>query len=369
MNNKLVVIGAGEFQLPLILKAKSLGYETHVFAWEDGAVAKAYADYFYPISIIEMDIILEKCKQINPCGVVSVGSDVASPTVCYLSEKLGLTSNSFQVAKKCINKYEMRKAFSDNNLPVPFYKLVDEDTNINYSDIPFPVIVKPTDRSGSRGITKVTQKEQLMPAIKQAIQHSFGKQAIIEEFIQGNEYSCECISCNGEHHFLALTKKFTTGAPHYIETGHIQPSDIKEEYKETIKQTIFSALTALGITNGASHTEFKIDEHGNIGIIEIGARMGGDCIGSDLVYLSTGYDFLKMVIDVACGNKVDYKPTNDPHTFAEIHFMFTEEDIKKLESIKNANPESIYRISNIDLSHLGNVTDSSTRLGYYITTA
>ena len=367
MSQKLVVIGAGEFQLPLILKAKELGYEVHAFAWEEGAVAKDACDYFYPISITEYKSILRQCRMIEPCGVVSIGSDLASPTVCYVSEMLGLTSNSFEVARCCTNKYRMRQLFSDAGLDVPYFKLVHTISDVDPDQIPYPVIVKPTDRSGSRGITKVVCKEQLEAAIVESVSHSFDKYAIIEGYIPGNEYSCECISFRGEHHFLAFTKKFTTGAPHYIETGHIQPCDIDEEAQVRIKEYIFKALTVLGIQNGASHTEFKISETGDFGIIEIGARMGGDCIGSDLVPLSTGYDFMKMVIDVACGNAPEIRPTVPAYPVARIQFLFTEEDLQTLENLRQTDPDSLYRVSDICMENLGNTTDSSSRLGYYIT--
>lgn len=366
-NNKLVVIGAGEFQLPLVQKAKELGYEVHCFAWEAGAVAKDAADYFYPLSITDKETILEKCREINPVGVLTAGSDLAMPTVAYICEGLNLCCNSYEVACKCTNKYEMRKALSDKGVAVPYFTLVGSSADVNAEDIPYPVIVKPTDRSGSRGISLVNAPSELSKAIEDATSQSFSKKAIIEGYINGNEYSCECISYNGEHHFLSFTKKFTTGAPHYIETGHIQPDDIPEQYKEKIITTIFNALTALGVTYGASHTEFRIDEEGNFGIIEIGARMGGDCIGSDLVYLSTGKDFLKMLIDVSCGNAPDLSVTGTAHNTARIDFIFTQEDIEKLEKLKSENSESIIRISNLETENLGKTTDSSTRVGYYIT--
>ena len=126
------------------------------------------------------------------------------------------------------------------------------------------------------------------------------------------------------------------------------------------------ALDALKITDGASHGEFKITPDGNVRIIEIGSRMGGDCIGSDLVFLSTGYDFMEMVIDVACGKEPKLVRKADPGR-AEIKFLFTMEDVEELHAFEKENPEEIYRISEIDLSNLGKVTDSSTRLGYYIT--
>ncbi|MGN1327196.1 MAG: acetyl-CoA carboxylase biotin carboxylase subunit family protein, partial [Clostridia bacterium] len=186
-----------------------------------------------------------------------------------------------------------------------------------------------------------------------------------EEYIEGEEYSCECISYKGEHHFLAFTKKYTTGSPNFIETGHCEPSDIQEKYQEEIKKNIFCALDSLGIQNGASHTEFKIDQNGNPTIIEIGARMGGDCIGSDLVPISTGYDYVKMVIDIACGEKPDFTKIIIP-TKAAIKFIFNQRDLDAMEEYKREHRERIYRISEMKMNNLGHITDSSTRIGYYI---
>lgn len=364
---KIAIIGANDFQNQLILKAKSLGYETHVFAWQCGDVGEKNADIFYPISIIEKDKILERCREIGIDGICSIASDLATVTVNYVAEKMGLCGNTTRCTQISTNKFLMRKAFEDNNVAVPKYKVCSSQTSdAELNDISFPCIVKPTDRSGSRAITKVTSSEMLKPAISEAIQQSFEKRAIIEEFIEGKEYSCECITQNGKHHFLAITRKFTTGAPHYIETGHIQPSGIPREITDNIVSQIFKALDALEITNSASHSEFKLDKNGNVRIIEIGARMGGDCIGSDLVRLSTGYDFVKMVIDVACGNPIDLS-VQEHFKQAEIRFIFDQKDMDELEYLRCKAPDSIYRISSIDENQLGKASDSSTRAGYYIT--
>ena len=363
---QLVIIGAGEFQLPLVLKAKELGYETHAFAWEQGAVARDAADHFYPISICDMGLILEKCKKIKPCGIVSIGSDLASPTVCYLSEKLGLHSNKFEVAKRCTDKVEMRKIFNENDIAPVFYKCVDKDTDLSNEELVFPLVVKPTDRSGSRSVYKVMNVSELKTAVDDACNSSFSGKAIVEQFIDGEEYSCESISYNGKHHFLALTKKFTTGAPNYIETGHIEPSGVDDATIEKIKALLNRAFDALGVTDGATHAEIKIDGD-KINIIEIGARMGGDCIGSDLVYLSTGYDFVKMVIDVACSVEPKIEKTYKPHNFARIDFIFNQDGLNRLEEIKRNNPDSIVRVSDIITENFDSVTDSTNRAGYYIT--
>lgn len=313
---KIVIIGANNFQMPLIKKVKELGYETHVFAWKEGAVGAKYADFFYPISIIEKEEILEKCKVIKPDAVISVASDLATITVNYLAEKLKLVGNSQECTKMSTNKFEMRKAFKKYGVSVPKFLEVSDDNKIELiKKMKAPVIIKPTDRSGSRAITKIEnldETDSIKKALKEAIGISFEKKAIVEEYIEGNEFSAESISYKGKHTLLTITRKETTGAPHFIETGHVQPAGLSSSVIEKIKKEVFLGLDSLKIENGASHTEFKITPNGDIKIIEIGARMGGDCIGSDLVQISTGYDFLKMVIDVSIGKKPDFTKIAEP---------------------------------------------------------
>lgn len=264
----------------------------------------------------------------------------------------------------------MRKAFTKHNIDVPKFIKSCGDGDIDIKELErftFPVIVKPTDRSGSRGITKVERIEELQSAVDTAVSYSFEKEAIIEEFIEGSEYSCECISYQGEHTFLAFTQKFTTGAPHFIETGHIEPTDLPSKNIAFYQEVIFNALDALHIQNGASHCEFKVNSRGEIKIVEIGSRMGGDCIGSDLVFLSTGYDFVEMVIDVAC----DKKPVirrKKAEEIAVIKFIFNSEDIRTLRKIEQTHPEFIQYVSEIGDVGAHEVVDSSTRFGFYILT-
>jgi len=361
---KIVIIGANSFQNPLILKAKEKGYETHVFAWESGDIGEKTADYFYPISITEKEQILEECKKIKPVAVCSIASDLAVITVNYLADKLGLVGNDPKYSEICTNKYEMRKAFEKSGVKVPKFIHVKKEEKYDVSDFEFPVIVKPTDRSGSRGVTKVEKKEDLDKAIDIATSYSFESKAIIEEFIEGNEYSCECISYKGKHNFLTITKKYTTGAPNFIETGHIQPSDLTDEEIELAKEEVFKGLDALKVQNGPSHSEFKIDNKKNVRIIEIGARMGGDCIGSDLVKISTGYDFVDLTLDVALGKKLELKKVVEPKV-AFIKFIFSKKDLEKLHEIEENHKDLIYYVSEItDLEH--DIVDSSSRFGYYI---
>lgn len=365
---KIVIIGANSFQNPLIQKAKEMGFETHVFAWRDGSIGERTADFFYPISIVEREEILERCREIKPDAVASIGSDLAMLTVNYVAGKLGLPCNSMACTLASTNKFEMRKAFERAGVSVPLFFEADRDTKAEeLADFSLPVIVKPTDRSGSRGITKLERWEDFGEAVRISVENSFEKKAIVEEYLKGEEFSCECISYEGSHYFLALTKKYTTGHPNFIETGHLEPSGCTPEQEKAVKKEVFRALDALGVENGASHTEFMLDEENRVRIIEVGARMGGDCIGSDLVPLSTGYDYVRMVIDVACGKKPRLVQAGKAGA-ACIRFIFTNEDLKVLEYLKRELPEHIRFISEIEPVREGQVKDSSTRFGYYILT-
>lgn len=364
---KIAIIGANEFQNKLIMKANSLGYETHAFAWATNDIGERTANFFHPISITDKEQILAECRKIKPSAVCSIASDLATLTVNYVAEKLGLPCNPTSISEQCTNKYKMRQTMLKHQVKTPkFIKVSSDIKNFEplLSDFTFPVIVKPTDRSGSRGITKVNSINSIASAVKTATKESFEKQAIIEEFIDGNEYSCECITKDGKHHFLAFTKKYTTGSPHFIETSHVEPSDIPAKLQPSIKREIFKALDALGIENSASHTEFKLDDKGNFGIIEIGARMGGDCIGSDLVKLSTDNDFIEMVIDVALGHPLHF-PTKPVQHYSMIKFIFNQTDLDAINQATRECPDALYYQSPVNqFDH--DVTDSSSRFGFAI---
>lgn len=361
---KLAIIGASYLQEPLIQKAKGMGIETHVFAWAAGDVGEEIADYFYPISIVEKEEILSKCKEIGVDGICSIASDLAAITVNYVASGMGLTGNTLECTEVSTNKHAMRKCFEENGDPSPKSIYVESVKDLENIELRYPIIVKPVDRSGSRGITKLTTSDGLAEAIENAKAQGFDKHALVEEFATGQEYSVEFISWQGEHHFLAMTKKYTTGAPHFIETAHLEPAPVSDEKLEEVKDVVSHALNSLQIKNGASHSELKISEDGHIAIIEIGGRMGGDCIGSSLVELSSGVDFVKAVIQVALGEEPDLTRSHAP-VQAAVRFVFAQNDLDVLDKIKTEHPECIVKEDIQEITE-SEVTDSSTRFGYYL---
>ena len=319
MKKTLAIIGASYLQRPVVVRAKEMGLRTICFAWAEGAVCKELCDTFYPVSITEKEEILRICRAEQIDGICTIASDVAAPTVAYVAEQMGLTGNSYEASIKAHDKHAMRKALIAANVDCPAFRVVNglEDERVRgleVSGLEVPLIVKPTDRSGSLAVTKVTKEEDLEPAVKKALEVSLAHEALIEEFIEGREISVEMISCRGIHYALQITDKVTTGAPHFVELAHHQPSSLPSELQTRIFAITRRALDALGITNGASHSEYKITDSGRIVVMEIGGRMGGDFIGSDLVKLSTGYDFVEGVIRVALGEIIHPEPQQIAHS-------------------------------------------------------
>ena len=366
---KLAVIGASYLQLPLVKKAKEMGLEVHCFAWAEGAVCKELADYFYPISIVEKEEILKVCQEVGIDGICTIASDVAAPTVAYVANKMNLVGNDYEAAVRANNKYLMREAFIKAGVPSPKFMMVTPETLHTpevidgLKEFQYPMITKPSDRSGSLGVTKIMVPTEFYPAVEHAMEKSFKQQAMIEEFIEGREISVEFISYNGAHYPLQITDKVTTEAPHFVELEHHQPSTLSEEMFTTIYDITKKALNALGLTNGASHAEYKITENGRIAIMEIGGRMGGDFIGSDLVKLSTGYDFVKGVIDVALGEfEIPVKTLN---MCSGVYFLCKETEHLK-ETIENWKNNPSFIEGEITDNELREVTCSADRSGYVI---
>ena len=301
MKEKIAVIGANEPLIPFYRQAKALGYEIIGIAIEKGAVCKKYCDRFYPVSFADKDDVVDVCRKEKVDGIISFSLESALPTVVYVAQKLGLVSNSEESIELTQSKFAQRQALEKAGIPVPKYFLVETADDLAKVQCRFPVIVKPVDSGGSQGICKVEKVQDLAEAYHYAISYSRTSKAIIEEYIDGREFSVEFISHQGKHYFLQITDKVTSGAPRFVEMQHHQPADIPASVWDRIKTMVEDALTALKIENSASHTEIKWNSNDELFIIETGARMGGDYISSDLVRLSTGYDFVEGAIKLAVG--------------------------------------------------------------------
>lgn len=356
---KIAIIGASTGQLPLCLKAKEMGLETICFAWEDGAVCKEYVDKFYPISITEKERITQICRQEQVDGVVSNASDTLSDVVAYVAQQLHLVGNDYNALLRIKDKYCVRLSSAEvvglKQIPFSLYG----------GNLPafFPCIVKPCTGAAKKGVSYVETSEDFIQAIQYAT--SVGETKIlIEKFVSGREVSVESISFQGQHWVLQITDKENSGPPHFVELGHHQPSSISHSVREKIEKIVPRLLDSVHFENGASHIELKIDHQDDIYLIEINPRGGGDEISSQLVYLSTGYDYIKGMLEVALGTFIAPRITSQH--YAGIYYLCSQSQELLPAFIENVKHPWLVEKSIIASSQLSQATGNYDRNGHYI---
>ena len=364
MRTKIAVIGANYQYLSFYRQTKALGYEIFSFARaKDDHPCWDLSDHYYDLAFKDKEKILEICKENRVQGVTSFLLESALPVVYYVAEGLGSPCNSKECQEITANKYTMREQMRKRHLSIPAYKAIhskDEDVN----DIPFPVIVKPADSGGSRGVSLVRNQEELDFALSSAFDFSPNQMVLIEQFIDGREFSIESITCQGKHYILQITDKVTTGAPHFVEVEHHQPAQLTSKQKNDIENLVLNMLDALKIENSAGHTEVKMDADGIPYIIEMGPRMGGGYTASDLVRLSTGYDFVKGMLEVATGQQFEI-PVSSEQKCAGVYFLTNDTQQKVLPFIERHNEYPFIVYADI-WDNIRPVTCNSDRVGCFI---
>lgn len=324
------------------------------------------------ISTIDIPAVLACAKKHNIDGVMTLASDMPMRTVATVAKELGLVGITEETALKATDKACMREALKQCGVPIPkFYKVSDKNEyDIATSKFNVPFIVKPADNSGSRGIVKIedlSDWQLISDAYEYSRSSSRNGNVVVEEYMNGSEVSVETIAVNGECHVIQITDKITTGSPHFVEMGHTQPSQLNYDTKRRISEAAKLANQAIGITNGPSHTEIIVTEEGPK-IVEIGARLGGDCITTHLVPLSTGVDMVTCCIRIALGEepKTEIKFSKG----AAIRYLSC--GAGKIESITGIETaEALEGIRQISIVHnigdtVSEIKSSSDRVGFVV---
>lgn len=369
---KLLILGASFLQLPAIVEAKKMNCFVAVADQYENAPGIEYADEFVKISTIDTDKIIEYAQKFKPDGILTVATDMPMRTVAAVADKFNLPAISKDTAFKATDKGAMIEAFKAAGVAHPEFVIADsvEELLNGIKDFDFPIIVKPVDSSGSRGVTLCKNIKEVENAASYSKNFSRSGRIIAEEYLSGSEVSVEILVVDGETHVIAVTDKITTGAPHFVEMAHCQPSRHKESDIEKIKELAVSATKAIGIELGAAHAEIMLTKNGPK-MIEIGARLGGDCITSHLVPLSCGVNMVQAVIKIALGEKPEIKALY--HKGSAIKFL--DAPIGKIEKIENVpKVDKEKGIVNITFTKAvsdisGEITGSGDRIGYVIGTA
>lgn len=317
MQKRLLVLAAGILQVPVIKKAKEKGYYVIAVDGDSNAIGLQYADKAICANITDEEIMLEIARKQHVDGVIHPCSEVSMNVMGRINDELGLAGITKEQAIRATNKHLMREAFEKGNAPSPKSILTDsaEDAWEHLqNDFTTDGILKPSRNSGSRGIAKVVRdmnKADFINAYNIALDESRDKSVLIEQFIEGPEFSIEIIVWNGKVNVLTVTDKKTTGAPHFVELGHNQPSCYSKEDVETLQAAAVAGVKALGVNNCACHAEAKL-MNGKAYLMEIGARLGGDFISTELTHLSTGIDMVAAAINVALGIEPDLSVKEEP---------------------------------------------------------
>jgi biotin carboxylase len=321
MSRSLLIIGAGRLQVPAYTTAKRLGLRVVGVDRNPKAPGMAFADAVHAVDTNDIAGVCEVARMERVHGVVTLCTDFPVRAVAAASRALGLCAISPESATAATHKGLMRQAFEAGGAPIPQYRRVQSlRAAVEAAQaIGLPVIVKPPASSGSRGIFKVTRPEQMEAAFRHAKFVAGEDEVLVEEFVEGPEVSVETLSFRGEHHVVTITDKRTSGDPHWVETGHVEPSRISSADQNAICRATLAGLQALNVDNAAGHVEIKIGKDGPR-IMEIGARLGGDFITTELVLRSTGVDMVEAIIRVALGERPDSTPKHSRG--AAIRYLF-----------------------------------------------
>lgn len=300
------MLGGSMQQIPIIKRAKEMGLYVITCDYCPDNPGHKFADEYYNVSTTDLDAVLELAKRLNIDGIVAYASDPAAPTAAYVSEKLGLPGNPYQSVKLLTEKDLFRKFLKEHGLNCPkaqgFTNYEDALASIN--EFHFPVMVKPVDSSGSKGVVKIYGVDELKDAVDEALSYSRGKRFIIEEFIvkKGYQVSGDGFSVDGKLVFTSYGNELYSGkgTREYVALGEFWPSLLTEEQKNKVDEELQRLITALGMKTCAYNIEVILDENDTVYVLELGPRNGGSYI-PQLIKYATGVDLVDYTIWGALG--------------------------------------------------------------------
>ncbi len=307
MKKTIMIIGGGLLQAPVISCAKEMGYQVIVTDYNPDTIGMKNAHI--PLIMSTRDIegsvrIAKKQNEITPINaVLTVGTD-ASMTVAAVANALNLPGIKFEDAEAATNKIKMRMRFKENDVPSPAFLPVWSlsDAKNACKILGFPLVLKPSDNMGARGVMRLDHANQISDAFKFSKDASPSGELIIEEFMEGPELSIDAVIHNGEITFTGIADRIIEFPPHFIETGHTMPSNLDEKILQEAREVMTKGIRALGITTGAAKGDIKVTPKG-VMIGEMAARLSGGFMSAYTYPLSSGVNLMKAIIEVAMGQE------------------------------------------------------------------
>ena len=344
---KVLLLGGSPFQVPSIKTAKEMGYYVVTCDYLPDNPGHKYADEYYNVSTTDKEAVLKLAKDLKINGVVCYASDPAAPTAAYVCEAMGFPTSPYKSVEILCNKDLFRDFLFKNGFHVPRakgYTSIDEAKR-DYCNFEMPVMIKPVDSSGSKGVSKISSIEQLEEKAKYALEYSRAKRFIVEEFVEkyGYQIAGDGFSVNGNLVFRCFANDhFDSSLSNpFVPVGASWPFNMPKTIHQKIHDEIQRLLTLLNMKTGAYNFDIRIDNNENVYLMEIGPRNGGNLLPQVIKY-ATGVNLVKYTIRAAMGEDCSNLKMVDTKGFWACYVVHSRKDgvLKDIwidEGLKNNN--------------------------------
>jgi biotin carboxylase len=308
MNNKqktIMILGAGTMQIPALTTARKKGWRVIAMDGNPRAPGIPIADIFEPIDLREQETLLARARFYKETsgldGIFTAGTDF-SVSVAFIAQNLGLPGIPIQVAQNATNKARMRQLFATHHIPSPAFIscTASEFDKLSTFNGSFPVVVKPVDNMGARGVQMVTDPSRLQAACEKALTFSRTGAIIVEELINGPEFSVDALVYQGQIHAFGIADRHIYFPPFFVELGHTFPSSAPKEILENVEEVFRRGIQALGIDNGAAKGDIFHTSRGAV-VGEIAARLSGGYMSGWTCPYACGLDITEAAMNIALG--------------------------------------------------------------------
>lgn len=305
----ILILGAGLMQRPSLEAAKELGYKTLVVDANARAVCVPFADRFEPVDLKDLGGLLSLANSVGErlAAVFTAGTDF-SASVSYVAQQCGLPAHTFEAALNASNKIKMRECFKSCGVRSPAFRLVERSEIASFlrpeilGALEFPKVVKPIDNMGARGCRLVRSQEEFLHSIEEAARHSRSGGVILEDYMEGPEFSIDALVYNGTLTITGFADRHIFYSPYFIEMGHTMPSTVSPEKKAELIKTFAEGVVALGLTHGAAKADIKYTKNGPM-IGEIAARLSGGYMSGWTYPYASGLNLTKQALLLALGKE------------------------------------------------------------------
>ncbi len=303
---KLMIMGAGIYQVPLIKKAKEMGIWTIAVSIPGNYPGFAIADQVIYENTVDYEKVVEAARKERIDGIVTAGTDVAVVTIGKVCDELGLTGLSFEAARTASNKIRMKQKYEEYGVRTARFREVtfEDDMQEKTKGLNFPLIFKAVDTSGSRGIIRVNSADEFEHARNIVKANTRTDHFIIEEFIEGKEFGAQAFVHHGEVKFILPHGDYVFQGDTGVPIGHFAPYDLAEGVIEDAKKQLEAAIRAMGLDNCAINADFILKDDKTY-VLELGGRSGATCL-AELVSIYYGFDYYEKLILAALGEDVEF---------------------------------------------------------------